>query len=45
LLDKEEDAERIKNLATARRIKTETKGKDKVEQEFFGKFILSPIKI
>lgn len=40
LLDKLEDSERIKNYATTRTIKTEAKGKDKVEQEFFGKFIL-----
>jgi hypothetical protein len=40
LLDKKEDAERIKNLSTTRTIKSEAKGKDKVEQEFFGKFIL-----
>ena len=40
MLDKEDDAERIKNYSTAKRIKTEAKGKDKVEQEFFGKFIL-----
>ncbi len=40
LLDKVEDAERIKNYATTRSIKSEAKGKDKVEQEFFGKFIL-----
>lgn len=40
LLDKVEDAERIKNYATTRSIKTEAKGKDKVEEEFFGKFIL-----
>ncbi|MBT3748740.1 MAG: helicase [Bacteroidetes bacterium] len=40
LLDKLEDAERIKNYATTRSIKTEAKGKDKVEEEFFGKFIL-----
>lgn len=40
LLDKIEDAERIKNYATTRSIKTEAKGKDKVEQEFFGKFIM-----
>lgn len=40
LLDKKEDAERIKSLSTTRTIKSEAKGKDKVEQEFFGKFIL-----
>lgn len=40
LLDRKEDAERIKNLSTTRTVKSESKGKDKVEQEFFGKFIL-----
>lgn len=40
LLDKKEDAERIKNLSTTRNIKSEAKGKDKIEQEFYGKFIL-----
>lgn len=40
LLEKREDTERIKNLSTTRSIKSEAKGKDKVEQEFFGKFIL-----
>jgi hypothetical protein len=40
LLDKKEDSERIKNLATAVSYKTESKGVDKVEGLFFGKFIL-----
>lgn len=40
LLDKREDSERIKNLSTANTYKTESKGKDKVETSFFGKFIL-----
>ncbi|APG65086.1 helicase [Tenacibaculum todarodis] len=40
LLDKREDSERIKNLSTANTYKTESKGKDKVETNFFGKFIL-----
>lgn len=40
MLDKKEDAEKIKNLSTTRSIKSEAKGKDKVEAEFFGKFIL-----
>ncbi len=40
LLDKKEDAERIKNLSTSKSIKSEAKGKDKIEQEFYGKFIL-----
>ncbi|QXP72124.1 helicase [Polaribacter sp. R2A056_3_33] len=40
LLDRREDSERIKNLSTANSYKTESKGKDKVESNFFGKFIL-----
>ena len=40
LLEKREDSERIKNLSTAKTYKTEAKGKDKVETNFFGKFIL-----
>ncbi|SNT28814.1 hypothetical protein SAMN05421640_3204 [Ekhidna lutea] len=40
LLDRREDSERIKNLATASSFKSEAKGKDRVESEFFGKFIL-----
>lgn len=40
LLDKREDSERIKNLSTAKSNKIELKGKDKFEQDFFGKFIL-----
>ncbi|MUH34789.1 helicase [Zobellia amurskyensis] len=40
LLDKKEDSERIKNLSTAVTYKTESKGIDKVESYFFGKFIL-----
>ncbi|WP_053992817.1 primase-helicase family protein [Mangrovimonas sp. TPBH4] len=40
LLDKKEDSERIKNLSTAATYKTESKGVDKVESFFFGKFIL-----
>lgn len=40
LLDKKEDSERLKNLATAKYYKTEAKGKDKTEGSFFGKFIL-----
>jgi hypothetical protein len=40
LLDKVEDSERIKNLSTARTFKTEAKGKDRIETDFFGKFIL-----
>jgi hypothetical protein len=40
LLDKREDSERLKNLATAKTYKTEAKGKDKVETAFFGKIIM-----
>lgn len=40
LLDKREDSERLKNLATAKSYKSEAKGKDKVESSFFGKFVL-----
>ena len=40
LLDKREDSERIKNLSTSLSYKTESKGIDKVEGFFFGKFIL-----
>ncbi|WP_246126087.1 primase-helicase family protein, partial [Bizionia myxarmorum] len=40
LLDKREDSERIKNLSTAASYKTESKGVDKSESFFFGKFIL-----
>ena len=40
LLDKKEDSERIKSLSTSRTYKTEAKGVDKVESDFFGKFIL-----
>lgn len=40
LLDRKEDAERIKNLSTAKSFKAEAKGQDKFEVEFFGKFIL-----
>lgn len=40
LLDKKEDSERIKNLSTSNYYKSEGKGVDKVEIEFFGKFIL-----
>jgi len=40
LLDKREDSEKIKHLSTARLFKSEAKGKDRNEVEFFGKFIL-----
>ncbi|MEO9954740.1 primase-helicase family protein [Nonlabens sp.] len=40
LLDKREDSERLKNLSTAKSYKTEAKGKDKTESNYFGKIIL-----
>ena len=40
LLDKREDSERIKNLSTASTYKSEAKGKDRFEVEYFGKIIL-----
>lgn len=40
LLDRREDSERIKNLSTAISYKSEAKGKDRNEVEFFAKFIL-----
>lgn len=40
LLDKAEDSERIKQLSTGKNTKEESKGVNKVEVEFFGKFIL-----
>ena len=40
LLDKKEDSEKIKNLSTTKSYKQESKGVDKIENEFFGKFIL-----
>jgi len=40
LLDKREDSERIKALATAKTTKSESKGKDKVEIPYYGKIIL-----
>ena len=40
LLEKREDSERLKNLSTAKNYKPEAKGKDKVESEFFGHFVL-----
>ncbi len=41
LLDRREDSERIKNLSTAKSFKSEAKGKDRNEVEFFAKFILN----
>ncbi len=40
LLDRREDSEKIKNLSTAKTSKIESKGKDRKETEFFGKFVL-----
>jgi hypothetical protein len=39
-LERKQDSERIKNLSTALKYKSEGKGKDRNEVEFFGKFIL-----
>ncbi len=39
-LERREDSERLKNLSTASFYKTEAKGQDRQEIEFFGKFIL-----
>jgi hypothetical protein len=41
LLDRKEDSERIKNLSTANSYKSEKKGIDKEEVEFFGKIIMN----
>lgn len=35
-----QDTEHIKNLSTSKSVKSESKGKDKIEQQFYGKFIL-----
>lgn len=40
MLNKREQSERLKNLSTALHFKIEAKGKDKVQQEFFAKFVL-----
>lgn len=39
-LNQKPDIEKLKNLSTSRTIKSEAKGKDKIECQFFGKFIL-----
>lgn len=39
MLSKRESSERIKKLSTSPIYKIEAKGKDKVQQEFFAKFI------
>lgn len=41
LLDKKEDSELLKSLSTAKHSKIESKGKDKLEIDFFAKFILA----
>jgi len=41
LLDKKDDSEKIKNLATAKYYKIEAKGVDRFETEFFGKVVLT----
>lgn len=40
MLNKREPSERMKNLSTAHHYKIEAKGKDRVQQEFFAKFVL-----
>ena len=40
LLEKKEDSELLKSLSTAKHSKSESKGKDKQEIDFIGKFIL-----
>lgn len=40
LLEKREDSERLKHLSTATSFKSESKGVDKVESPFYGKFVL-----
>ena len=40
LLNRKEDSERIKNLSTSLSNKVEVKGMEKLETDFFGKFIL-----
>ncbi|WP_282123615.1 DUF5906 domain-containing protein [Algibacter mikhailovii] len=40
LLEKREDSERLKHLSTATSFKSESKGVDKIEDSFYGKFIL-----
>lgn len=40
LLQKREDSERLKHLSTAKSYKAESKGVDKIEIPFYGKFIL-----
>ncbi len=40
LMKRKEESERLKNLSTAKTSKLEAKGYDRIEIEFFGKFIL-----
>lgn len=40
LLSRREDSERLKNLSTAKTYKVEAKGKDRMEVQFFAKFVL-----
>ncbi len=40
LFEKREDSERLKNLATTNIYKSEAKGQDRIQTEFFGKFVL-----
>jgi hypothetical protein len=39
-LDLKEDSERLKNLSTTKLYKSEAKGQDRIEVEFFAKFVL-----
>lgn len=39
-LNQKPDVDKLKNLSTAKSIKSESKGKDKIESQFFGKIIL-----
>jgi hypothetical protein len=41
LLETRSDSERLKNLSTAKFFKAESKGKDRIECEFYGKFVLN----
>jgi hypothetical protein len=41
LLNDKKDTEKLKNLSTTPLVQNESKGKDRFEQEFFGKFILN----
>lgn len=39
-LNRREHSERLKNMSTARSFKSESKGKDKMEMSFYGKFVM-----